>query len=122
MSDYKSVYSEASQYYVEKEVPSSDVTQAQYDRSKAREAKYNENWKKQPVNLNDICDEFAPGDDGYKDGVKWKFDGERYQVVADMASGYLRIYDKETKRWCRLDGTSGGRDDTHFKILRREEM
>ncbi|MGI6033435.1 MAG: hypothetical protein ACOX69_08470 [Coriobacteriales bacterium] len=122
MSDYKSVYSEASQYYVEKEVPSSGTTQAQYDRSKAREAEYNENWKKRPVNLNEICDKFAPGDDGYKDGVKWKFNGERYQVVADMASGYLCIYDKETKTWCKLDGTPGNGDETHFKILRREEM
>ena len=122
MSDYKSVYSEASQYYIEKTVSSSEVEQGRYSRSKQREAKHNEQWKKQPVNLNDICDKFAPGDSGHKEGVKFVFEGDRYKIKADMAAGYLRIYDKASRCYLKLDGTPGTLDETHFKIYRREEM
>ena len=126
MSDYKSAYSEASQYYVKAKVPSSEVDRRRYDASKRRETQFNESWKKHAVNINEICDRFVPDDDGHKgeklNGVKYVFEGERYKVKADMASGYLRIYDKALKKYVKLDGSAGTRDDTHFKILRREEM
>lgn len=123
MSDSKSIYSEMSNYYINERVPSSNVDQGRYDRSKERERKYNENWKRRPVNINEICDKFAPGDDGHEEGVKYVFEGSRYKVVADMVSGYLRIFDKTAKSYTKLDGTpSGSLEETHFKILRREEM
>ncbi len=122
MSDYKSVYSEAAQYYITNEVEASSIDRARYERSKLREKKYNELWRRNSVNLNDVCDEFAPGDLGYKEGVKFIFEGDRYKVKADMASGYLRILDKDTGRYVKLDGAPGGLDETHFKIYRREEM
>ena len=38
-------------------------------------------------------------------------------------AGYLRIYDKQAKSYCLLDGTpSRDPEKTHFKIKRREEM
>ena len=123
MGDYKQRYSGASTEYREVTVPSSGVDQDRYERSKAREALYNGNWKQNPVNINDVVSRFAPGAVGRRRGVKMVFEGERYEVCADMASGYLRIYDKALKKHVRLDGTpDDDRSHTHFKILRREEM
>ena len=122
MSDYKETYSEESKDYIEKVVSSRELDKNRYERSKQREDRYNEQWKKYPVNLNDICDKFAPGDNGHKEGVKFVFDGSTHEVKADMASGYLRIYNKQTHQYVKLDGTSGTAEETHFKILRREEM
>ena len=60
---------------------------------------------------------------GHQQGVKYVFEGERYEVKADMASGYLRIYDKVARSYVTLDGIpSDDLELTHFKILRREEM
>lgn len=37
--------------------------------------------------------------------------------MADMMAGYVRIQNKKTKRYYRLDGTFTESDDeTHFKI------
>lgn len=123
MGDAKSAYSEMSGYYVNDVVPSSAIDQGRYDRSKAREERFNESWKRNPVNINDICDRFAPGDMGHQQGVKYIFESEQYEVKADMASGYLRIYDKVARSYVTLDGIpSDNLELTHFKILRREEM
>ena len=50
------------------------------------------------------------------------FFGGNYNVIADMASGYLRIYDNNLKSYVKLDGTPGTDKETHFKIKKREEM
>lgn len=123
MSDAKRRYSEASTEYREVAIPSSEIDQARYDRSKAREALYNENWKRNSVNINEVVSRFAPGAVGRRQGVKMVFEGERYEVRADMAAGYLRIYDKWLRKYVMLDGTpSDVLALTHFKVLRREEM
>lgn len=128
MADYKSAYSDISKDYIENVVPYSEIDQQRYDRSKLREARNNENWLKQKVNLNEIVDRFVPEVDGFVEthsegGVKYDFEGPRYIVKCDKVAGYLRIYDKETKMYCTLDGTSSRNgDETHFKIKRREEM
>lgn len=128
MADYKSAYSDISKDYIENLVPSSSLEQERYDRSKAREAKNNENWIKQKVNLNEIVDRFIPEDGDVvtqhtEGGVKYDFEGSRYIVKCDKVAGYLRIYDKNAKSYCLLDGTpSRDPEKTHFKIKRREEM
>ena len=122
MGDVKTKYSDASKYYIEVTVSQSELDKGRYDRSKAREAKHNENWIKHKVNLNDIVKKFADGDRGERQGVKYVFKGSRYEVKADMASGYLRIYDRKTKKYVKLDGQPGTLEETHFKILKREEM
>ena len=123
MSDQKSAYSQASKYYVEAATGPDAVNQNAYNKSKERERKYGENWNKQKVNLNEICDEFAPGDMGEIRGQKFIFEGDRFVVQADMAAGYLRIWDKELKSHVRLDKTPSSKEiETHFKIKRREEM
>lgn len=128
MADYKSAYSDISKDYIENTVPSNPVDQGRYDRSKNREALYNENWIKQKVNLNEIVDKFVPSLEGFVEqhsegGVKYDFEGERYIVKCDKVAGYLRIYDKQSNSYCLLDGTPC-KDNllTHFKIMRREEM
>lgn len=128
MSDYKSPYSDISKKYIEILVPASSLEQDRYNRSKARERKNNENWTKQKVNLNEVVDRFIPEDSDVvtrrtEGGVKYIFEGSRYAIKCDKASGYLRIYDKKAKSYCLPDGTpSKNPEKTHFKIKRREEM
>ena len=122
MADAKDRYSGASDEYVHKTVPSSAADQERYARSKARESEFGENWAKNPVDLNEICERFAPGAIGQKKGYKFHFIGERYTIIADMISGYLRIFDRTIKQFVKLDGTTGTKEETHFKILRREDM
>lgn len=122
MADAKTPYSTVSNYYITTTVPSSSIDQGRYNRSKERERKYNDNWSKQKVNINEIVDKFAPGCTGVVDGVKYVFEGKKYSVVADMASGYLRIKDNYSGKYLKLDGTPGNREETHFKIKKREEM
>ena len=109
-----------SKHYVENNITEAE---SEYNNSKERENKYNANWMKQKVNLNEIVERFTPGAEGEQKGnVKFIFSGERYNVVTDMASGYLRIYDKVLRKYVKLDGTVGNRKETHYKIKRREEM
>ncbi len=93
-----------------------------YDRSKDREARWNESWKRQPVDLNDIVSRFTPGAQGRRRGVKYVFENARWRIDADMVAGYLRIYDKRTKKNVKLNGLPGSNKATHFKILKRREM
>lgn len=128
MADYKAAYSDVSRDYVESTVPNSQSDFDRYTRSKIREARNNENWNKQKVNLNEIVDHFIPMSSDLvtcrtEGGVKYNYEGSRYIIKCDKVAGYLRIYDKESKSYCLLDGTpSGNPDKTHFKIKRREEM
>ena len=100
MSDYKSDYSDESKCYIENAVPASLMEQGRYERSKIREAKNNENWVRQKVNLNEIVDRFVPKGGEVitqrtEGGVKYNFEGTRYIVKCDKVAGYLRIYDKK---------------------------
>jgi hypothetical protein len=128
MSDYKSIYSEISNDYIEYVVPKSLLDEGRYNRSKERERKFNENWIKHKVNLNEIIDYFIPEEfdvvtQKTEGGVKYNFEGNRYIIKCDKVAGYLRIYDKQAKSYCLLDGTpSRSQEKTHFKIKRREEM
>lgn len=122
MSDSKSLYSESAKRY-NKVTRHSGITDAvRYLKSKLREEKYNENWKKNMVNLNDIVNQYTPGAKGKAKGVKYEFENNNYIVKVDMPSGYLRIYDKAQKTFIKLDGTPGTNEETHFKVKKREEM
>ena len=122
MSDSKQRYSDSSRNYISKDVPTSTIDQKRYTSSKNREAKWNENWKKQAVNLNDIVDQFTPGIQGRRKGVKYVFENTKWRIDADMVAGYLRIFNKKTAQNVRLDGLPGSNKETHFKILKRKEM
>ncbi len=123
MSDAKQCYSDSSRGYVNHDAHSSVVDRDRYNKSKSREAKWNENWKKQSVNLNDIVEQFTPNVQGHRHGVKYVFENTKWRIDADMVAGYLRIYDKKAKKNVKLDGSfSTGPEDSHFKILKRKEM
>lgn len=122
MADSKSNYSNASTNYVTKKIHQSTTDMGRYARSKLREAQFNEDWKKHMVNINDVIKKFAPNSVGKEKGVKFQFEGAKYIIKADMASGYLRIYDKTLKNYVKLDGTPGLQSETHFKIKKRSEM
>lgn len=123
MADSKSQYSGASQHYVNVSVPSSEFERNRYNRNKSREKEFGANWEKRKVNLNDIVNRFCPDYTVKERSYKFIFKGDRYDVSADMGSGYVRIRDKVLKSWVTIDGTpSNSLEETHFKILRREEM
>lgn len=123
MGDSKSLYSEASNYYIEVDVQHNDIDAQRYGRSKNRERKYNDNWMKNQVNLNEIVDRFTPDADGCRDGVKFVFENDRYRILADMPAGYLRIYDKYQKTYLMPNGEPcTDNNSSHFKIKKREEM
>ena len=122
MADQKSAYSQASKNYVDFIVPASADDKGRFDRAKAREALFNENWKTHPVNLNEVVEKFCPNFTVKQKSDKLIFKGERYDISADMASGYLTIYDNKIKQWIRLDGSIAKNGNGHYKIKRREEM
>lgn len=123
MADSKEIYSNNSDNYIKNIVPNSDIDEMRFNNSKAREAKWNENWKQQSVNLNDIVNQFVPDNITYREGMKFVYESTEYKVKADMTSGYLRIWDKKLKKYVKLDGTPSKKNsETHFKIKRRSEM
>ena len=122
MADSKEEYSTESKDFIAR-VPTDKPAEKEYERSKKREAKYNERWKKQKVNLNEVVDTFAPDATIRKEKGKLIYEGERYNVLADMSAGYLRIWDKETEQYVTLDGAPDPKyKNGHYKIMRREEM
>lgn len=93
------------------------------------------------VNINTIIDRFTPeAIPSVNEGkVSYTSSDGRYEVVADIGGGYLRVYDHRRK--CYVDtygndvrnytdkkGKQHGRSKseqmslTHFRILKREEM
>lgn len=122
MADSKSQYSSASHNYNWVIRHGNMLDAIRYARSKKREKEHNEDWKKRSVNLNDIVKQFTPGVKGKPHGVKFQYENSKYIIKADMASGYLRIYDKTIKQYVKLDGTPGTLEETHFKIKKRREM
>lgn len=123
MADSKARYSAAAKHYAQVMSHSSMLDAIRYAKSKLREKKFNENWKKHMVDLNEIVDKFTPGVKGKPKGVKFEFKNEKYIVKVDMPAGYLRIYDRKLKKYVKLDGTpSDSLEETHFKVKKRKEM
>ena len=116
--DNKALYSKASKYYVSTQ----SEYNSNYEKSKKREKLHNAEWEKHKVNINIIIDKFAPDFEAKEHGSKMIFYGDRYNVIADMAAGYLRIYDSVLKRYIKIDGNPGKESETHYKIMKREEM
>lgn len=104
-----------------------------------RKEEHSSNWTS--VNINTIIDRFAPGatPQVVRGKVKYVSSNGRYEIIADIGGGYLRIYDN-LKR-CHVDaygndvrnyiddrgkqhGCSPSEQKalTHFRILKREEM
>ena len=101
MSDSKSRYSAAARFYAKIVSHGSMRDAIRYALSKAREEKYNENWKKHMVDLNEIVKKFTPGAKGKPKGVKFEFKNDKYIIKVDMPSGYLRIYDRKLKKYVK---------------------
>ncbi|MCR5429827.1 MAG: hypothetical protein K6E58_01160 [Eubacterium sp.] len=119
MADSKSRYSGAANKFSDSRHQNKRNAK-RYERSKEREKKYNNNWKKNPVDLNEIVKKFTPEASGASKGVKYEFKNDKYIIKADMASGYLRIYDREAKAYVKLDGKKGNNNETHFKIKKKK--
>lgn len=123
MANSKRMYSKLAEYYNGFVVPGSEKDRVRYEKSKERERKYNEHWKQHKVSLNELVNKYAPGETPKIKGVKAIFDGDKYKVIADLPSGYVKVQEKATKKWLNYDGTFKRKDENdHFKILRLEEM
>lgn len=122
MADDKDRYADASFDYLTEGIHESDMDMDRYRRSKLRESAYNANWMQHMVDINEVVHKFAPNSVGKAKGVKYQFTSDQYIIKADMASGYLRIYDRLLRQFVRLDGTPGPLEETHFKIKKRSEM
>jgi len=123
MSNAKDDYSEVSRYYCGEQIPRSPKDQKRYVSSRLREWRFNENWKKQKVNINELVDKYAPGVEGMDHRVKFEWKGPEYTVSADMVAGYARVYNNKTKEFLDINGNpSSDGSKTHFKIKRKEEM
>ena len=123
MSNAKKPYSEASSEYIQNQVPISDFDKKRYERSKRKEAIFNENWVKQKVNLNGLVDKYAPNTEPKDHGTKMEWKGPVATVVADKVSGSVRICLNNTKTYLDLNGIPNrDQSKTHFKIKRPEEM
>lgn len=120
MADSKAPYSAESSRYVTgaREVPE---LKREYEKSLARKAKHGNVWAKNPANLNEVVDRFAPGARGEARGGKYIYTGSRYSVIADMGAGYLRIWDSVLRCYVRLDGRPDKDRRTHFRILKKGE-
>lgn len=122
MADSKTNYSSSSREYVSNISNTSKNAAIGYEKSKSREQRYNDNWLQNKANINDVVEKFAPNSKGVVKGVKYIFYGPKHNVIADMASGYVRIWDKNQRSFVKLDGKSGNSKQTHFKIMKKEEM
>lgn len=123
MSDNKKRYSELSSKYLEDDVNNNEIDKNRFIKSKERERKFGNNWEKNKVNLNEIVDKFCPGAVGKTEsGVKYNYSNGIYTIKCDKVSGYLRIFDERIKKFVKLDGKPGTRNETHFKIKKRSEM
>lgn len=108
-----------------------------------RAALYKQNW--QEVDINEVIAKFAPGASSKKSGVKVRFVDPQgqYEILADVAGGYLRIQDiahfpKKKRvfvdlngndvRYILVNGKLERRDKdtvmrlTHFRIKKRPGM
>lgn len=98
MADAKEMYSNVSKFYVDVKIKVNQIDTDRYNKSKTRENQWNEQWKKQKVNVNVIVNQFTPNFTAKENGVKYKFIGKDYEVHCDMVAGYLRIYDKKSQK------------------------
>lgn len=121
MADNKSDYSSAASSARNSE---KDMNQIRaYEKSRERHEKHVVNWSKNKVNLNEIVDKYAPGSKGKADGIKMIFYGKDYNVVTDLVSGYVRVYDNNNKGYINLnDEPDRDNKNTHFQIKKRKDM
>ncbi len=121
--DNKDVYSKKANDYVKKDVNENAKEKERYNRSKKRELEHNDTWIKQTVNINEIISKFTPKvlKEYTESGIKYCWEGDKYIIKADKAAGYLRILDKSQKKYVKINGEIGNRDETHFKIAKKEE-
>lgn len=104
-----------------------------------RKATFGANWTS--VNINTIVERFTPGASPQlvNGKVKYTSSDGRYEVVADIGGGYLRIFDNriesyvdsygnDVRNYTDDNGKQHGRNKadqlalTHFRILKKEEM
>lgn len=123
MCDDKDKYSNAAKDYMTLDINEYEKDKNRAIKSEQRREKYEANWNINKVNLNEIVNLFCPNAIGEtQSGIKFVFKNEHYAIECDKVAGYLRIYDRKLKKYIKLDGSIGNRDETHFKIKKRDEI
>ena len=121
MSDYKASYSAVSKEEIQLNVVETSKKKEQYDNAKKLEQKYNNIWKKNLVDINEVIRKFTPNAEPKIKGSKIEYISDKYHIKADMFAGYLRIFDRKTGKALKPDKTPGNLDETHFKIKKKRE-
>ncbi|MDP9801193.1 hypothetical protein J2S49_001269 [Arcanobacterium wilhelmae] len=122
VSDAKAEYSSSAKRYID-HTEGNPIDIGRVARARDRERRYNSQWLALAVDINQVVEKYTPGVRGKPNGYKWVYRGERYEIRADMIVGYLRVYDLHAHSFLnRMGVPSSVEQDTHFKILKREEM
>lgn len=136
--DYKTAYSQSVTLSKEMTKEEADL-QKKISSGESRKNTYRENWKS--VNINDVVERFTPGGDPIRINGKIVYSSNegKYEVIADIGGGYLRIKNLRTNEYIGVNGQSmhnytdangkqHGRSKadfnsvTHFRIKKKEEM
>ena len=95
MADYKTTYS-TNVNKMKKASETNNGLSTHLRNGKARTDKFSSGWDR--VNINDVVEKFAPGATMRESNGKIVFSsGGQFEIVADVAGGYLRIQDVSKK-------------------------
>ncbi len=130
MADSKTQYT-TNVNKMKKVAESNEVLAGKLAKGKERASKYSSGWDS--VNLNEVVQRFAPDSTIRESNGKIIYsNGGRYEVVADVAGGYLRVQDVNIGKltYVTLSGEykpnniskSKWKQMTHYRIKKLEEM
>lgn len=126
MADPKTQYQVLRTNFYANELPAHPEWNGGYAAAKNRAKKYHKEWAKQSVDINKVVEKFTGNAQGESVGMKTIYKGERYYVLADYVGCYLRIMDKTTGKFVKIDGSPciipEDFNEAHYRIKTREEM
>lgn len=130
MADHKTTYS-TNVNKMKQAAESNSVLSEKLSKGKERVDKYGSGWES--VNINNVVDKFAPGATTRENNGKVIFsNGGQFEIVADVAGGYLRVQDVSAGKLTYVTlsgeykpksiGKGKWKQMTHYRIKKLEEM
>lgn len=119
MSDYKTNYSNT----VKNSTPTLENESTKHEK---QNIKFKKLKVKTTVNLDKTINRFIPESDRKKERIEnlpnnqTNIVGSKYIISIDSTNGYLRVFDKDAKSYCDINGTpSNDGGSTYFRIRKR---
>lgn len=130
MADHKTTYS-TNVNKIKQAAESNSVLAGKLSKGKERTNRYGMGWNS--ANINDVVNKFVPGAKTKEINGKIIFsNGGQFEVVTDVAGGYLRVQDVSAGKltYVTLSGDykpksiskSKWKQKTHYRIKKLEEM